>query len=390
VQYWSFAGASQPVQHVALAVMLLGQILPITPPAPNASWALNFWGPALQCNDAAAAEREKVWVNIWNTYNSTGEPYFYLSWVPWSPGDMEYFLDTLKTDHYLPFLFNVSGEAVTGPSSSLVSTYGPASLWTAVIPRMLNLTMGYPNIGGGSHPIFFDYENFEPCDYRMIQNLSEPIPGCNLGNASFVTAEFFFKDSTLLRCDLVNASYSVKFNYSTGVQNVQISPNISYSPMANTSQLFRGPFITPANCSMFQTSSYDASDNNTCGIDLDAVRLLSFQGIMAAFNEIVLGYIRSGAGVYSPENTTEVMKTILAETKELAPVQDSYFLEDFSDTSSNSGFTRFQATILNNTEWPYPSLVNSQLFNIRGDLKSTLEQLFQNFTISLLAEPSLQ
>ena len=44
---WAWKGPSQPVQHIALAVMELGQILPITPPAANASWTVDFWGPAL-------------------------------------------------------------------------------------------------------------------------------------------------------------------------------------------------------------------------------------------------------------------------------------------------------------------------------------------------------
>ena len=76
---WAWSGPSQPLQKIATAAMALGQILPITPPAPNhgrpypnASWTLNFWGPLLQCNDVIGIARDQIWTNIWNSYKYDG------------------------------------------------------------------------------------------------------------------------------------------------------------------------------------------------------------------------------------------------------------------------------------------------------------------------------
>ena len=59
---WAWSGPSQPLQNIAVAAMALGQILPITALAPNASWTLNFWGPLLRCNDVVAIERAQFGV----------------------------------------------------------------------------------------------------------------------------------------------------------------------------------------------------------------------------------------------------------------------------------------------------------------------------------------
>src|SRR5271163_2114240 len=80
---WAWTGPSPTVQRLAFTVMGTGQILSITPPATNASWTQEFWGPALQCNDVTAAERDSIWVNIWN--NIGQNPPVFLSWVPWDP-----------------------------------------------------------------------------------------------------------------------------------------------------------------------------------------------------------------------------------------------------------------------------------------------------------------
>ncbi|MDI1487031.1 MAG: hypothetical protein OHK93_006294 [Ramalina farinacea] len=64
------------------------------------------------------------------------------------------------------------------------------------------------------------------------------------------------------------------------------------------------------------------------------------------------------------------MRTILATTKELA------FLGKWRPDDGNG--------------WAYPGLVNPSPSDTNADLKSTLERLFQNYTISLLAEPLFQ
>lgn len=103
---------------------------------------------------------------------------------------------------------------------------------------------------------------------------------------------------------------------------------------------------------------------------------------MTAFNQMILGDIRILAGTYVGTNTT-ILKTILAQTDELA------FLRNFHPSISLTG-EYLQTTISNMTGDSYPGLLNTSLPRTRADLKTTLEQLFQNFTVSLLSEPYFQ
>ena len=389
---YAWTGPSQPLQHIALAVMGLGQILPIAAPAPNASWTLDFWGPALQCNDVDATKQDAIWTNIWNSYNgsSTG-PYAFLSWVPWSEANSwTYYLNMTASgiDRDLPFFFNVTyqSQSCIGPSQASLSTDGPSSLFIAVLPETQNLEISTLSASGTETE--YNGSVWENCPFIVTQNLSEPAHGCAPGKDAF-TPELVYQDSTLLRCDLVNTSYSVEFSYLSGAMEIQIQPNMTgNSPIVNGSNNFIGPGLPPsantserANCSPFITDPLGNNNGTTCAFDADAVRLLSYQGIMAAFNQIVLGAIQN-QGDSVGVNTT-IMKTILAETNELA------FIRDWDPTSS-SMYSDLQSMITNSAGWAYPGLANSKLPDTRGDLKSTLEQLFQNFTISLLAEPYFQ
>lgn len=376
---WGWTGPSQPLQHIALAVMGLGQILPINPPAPNASWTLDFWGPALQCNDVAATERDRIWTNIWNYYNDTStDTHAFLSWVPRSYPDSQ----DLFIDRDLPFVFKVSDVSdAGGPPDSSVSTDGPASLFIAVLPETQVFMFTTQDLSTSARN--FSYKGWE-CPFQIIQKLTDPI--CDDGNTTFAPA-LVYKDSTLLRCDLVNTSYSVEFSYSSGAQDIRISPNMTgNSPIVHASNTFLGhnspgwsDLSEQANCSSFRANSYD-SRYTPCLFDIDAVRLLSYQGIIAAFNQFVLGDIQN-LGDSVNMNTT-IMKTILAETKELA------FIRDWNP--SYGSYSDLQVLLPSGAGWAYPGLENSKLPDTRGDLKSTLEQLFQNFTISLLAEPYFQ
>lgn len=391
---WEWTGPSQPLQHIALAVMGLGQILPITPPTPNASWVLDFWGPALQCNYVAVTERDRIWTTIWNSYNRTTiGSYAFLSWVPWSYSeDWLINLTVNGTNRDLPFFFNVPGLTgligSVGPPPSTVSTNGSASLFIAVLPE----TRYFETRSDGSDRwATFQHDDVaQMCPLHLVQKLTDQVtPDCKVGNTT-LTPALVFKDSTLLRCDLVNTSYSVEFSYLNGAQDIRISSNMTgNSSIVNGNNWFTGAqapaFMQeissePANCSSFLADPYREDKGTPCVFDIDAVRSLSYQGIMAAFNQLVLGAIYR-QGDFVRMNTT-VMKTVLAETKELAFIRDW----NFSPTTDGD----LQTLISSSSEGAYQGLVNLKLPDARADLKSTLEQLFQNFTISLLAEPYLQ
>ncbi|KAF4626926.1 hypothetical protein G7Y89_g11231 [Cudoniella acicularis] len=349
---------------------------------------LNFVAELPSCNDVAATERDRIWTNIWNSYNATTTgSYAFLSWVPWSYADSwVYYLNLTASgiDRDLPFFLNVfGGSSCAGPPPSSVSTGGPASLFIAVLPESQNLTVytltttafQYSGPGGAS------------CPLQTVQNLTSPISGCAPETTTFTPA-LVYENATLLRCDLVNTSYSVEFSYSSGVQDIRVSPNMTgNSPIVNASEYFIGPsppglsnISEPANCSSFLANPNPDYIGTPCIFDIDAMRLLSYQGIMAAFNQLVLGTIQHQDT--SIGTNTTIMKTTLAQTEELA------FIRDWNP--SDSQYADLQTTLSSSAGWAYPGLANSKLPDTRGDLKLTLEQLFQNFTISLLTEPYFQ
>lgn len=179
----------------------------------------------------------------------------------------------------------------------------------------------------------------------------------------------------------------------TGKSTIMNSTGTFVGPQAepHPNGLASNPHLPlPANCSTF--FPYHGSQTNPievepCVFDLDGIRQLSYQGIMAAFNRLVLGSIQTQDD-YVDMNTS-VVSTILATTKEFT------FLRNWSPSHANLGDSGLvtgdlQTAISNNTEWLYPGLVNSNPSDTNADLKSTLERLFQNLTISLLAEPYLQ
>lgn len=66
---YCYQGPNQVVSRVANAVSSLGQILPIAPPAPNASWSMDYWAPSIKCDHVTDERRQDVWKNM-VAYNS--------------------------------------------------------------------------------------------------------------------------------------------------------------------------------------------------------------------------------------------------------------------------------------------------------------------------------
>jgi hypothetical protein len=395
---WLFYGPSAAVHQVAGATMALGQILPISPPIAKASWTLSFPGPSLQCNDyGSTSEADAIWVNLWNSMMLNTSVSDVSSWVPWSPGD--YFrpdnatavysleLDLNSIDYslshpYLPYVL-IASEAtsateyvpVVDPTTSLVSTDGPMSIWIASLPQMhINNFILLP---ADSNYIFNWAGGL--ANYRPIQSLNESFETSSVGQTDNFTPSLMFQNSTLIRCDLINSSYLVDFDYTSGEQrtNVSTSPlddsqsiNGSYAFLINaTKGQVNSKEILPTDFSTFAYPwNYDATDVEG-GIDPVALRLSSYQGIMAAFNLMLRG---SRSGNSFELANMPILQTVLADTNELRSIRDWYFLSNTSSLGQN-----------------FTGLQSSGSLEVRGDLISTLEELFQNVTVSLLSEPSL-
>lgn len=338
--------------------------------------------------------------------------YVYLSWVPWSfiDGQQALFINPENRQPDLPFVCNTSepcpnANPLLGPSLASVSTSGPASVFIAAMPGMQNLTVQTPGtlswLGSPNSTIL--NPDGAGCVTTFNGSLADPLKcQSTLGKNVTIMPSMFFKEATLLRCDLVNASYRATFNYTSGYQHIEVTRSSTHnSTVLNGTSFIRGPDayytarenLSRANCSTFLDSPVSVGkggDLTPCEFNLDAVRKLSYEGIMGAFNELLIGSI-SNLGYESPKITsTSAMRTILGQTKELA------FLRSWSP-ALQSGVARYlesqdlQSWLFNNPHrWAYPGLSNPRLPTVRGNLKTTLEQLFQNVTISVLAEPYFQ
>jgi hypothetical protein len=79
-----YNGPSQAVLEVSNAVMAQGELLQIHPPAPNASWIVDFVGPSLKCSDVGSGMHQRLRQNINAGMNATegAHLYGYLGLVP--------------------------------------------------------------------------------------------------------------------------------------------------------------------------------------------------------------------------------------------------------------------------------------------------------------------
>lgn len=62
--YYIYDGPSQSVQQIAIGAAAQQNILPIVPPFPNASWALDFSAPSLKCEPVDTSQNLKFKKNI--------------------------------------------------------------------------------------------------------------------------------------------------------------------------------------------------------------------------------------------------------------------------------------------------------------------------------------
>ena len=424
--YWQWSGPSQAIQYMASRVMAAGQVLPVTPPATNATWTLDFYGPALQCDDVPETKKDQILTNIWNSYN-VGDPasYGFLSWVPWSPSDYGENANITGNSSdpapYLPFMFDFikiysgssyGGEYVVpkmGPPSSSLSTGGPLSLFIAVLPGTQSVSIREVIPGQnqeGDQQAYKDIYYSPPvnagspglCSYRTIRHVTDTFANCTSAPKNVVAIAF--ENATLLQCDLVNTSYSSDFEYSNGQQVIRLRPDTMRSPaVVNGSAQFIGPNgDSPqlTDCGSFRVdenadpsgSGYEAPNiSQDCDFDLSALRLLSYQGIMAAFNQVIVGSSQRkyDSSTQTISANTTIMRTVLADTEELA------FMRDWAPSSyGSSGSDDLQTLVANSSAKVFQGLTGERLFGTRGALKSTLEELFLNYTISLLAEPYFQ
>ncbi|KAG9696323.1 hypothetical protein KCU95_g3523, partial [Aureobasidium melanogenum] len=325
----SYISPRYEVRKVVTAAAVPGAVLSIDAPRGqrNASYVQEFAAPALQCSDVSGSLLEEILSNVnvssWNTSSSYG----FLTWVP-------------DEESLLPFQPRTrsGGQVFAQLRPDSIGSFNGTSLtlFVAIFPNFIN-----------------------PFD------LYEMVTGWN-----------YTANATVVECNLVNATYSLSFNWTNSIQdlNVTVMPSkdyISYPYLNNCTEFL----------SVSESLEMDASHVSIQPLpdyNRTLVQRLAYASVMDAFTRLLIGSISQelygiGLAAGSRISTTNVLNTILGGTAELLPLQN------LTDYSSASFYPR---------SWPGVSV--SEQINDPPKLRTTLELLFDNATLRLITSPLLQ
>ncbi len=349
-----YKGASTNVQRIANQVAETGVMLPITPPYPNASYALEFYGPSLACSivpDAIQSSVHKFVISKIPDY-CTAEPgvYGYSSWQ--------------------------NGMAAPGLPSNLSSSFSRLNsngiaLNVVAFPHMMEL---HPGTTGGY--------GIEP-----YPKACEPPADPENDYLERVA------DATMLQCVLRNATYQVTFNYTNAQQSIEISSEAINSNPINRRAYVRGDGTAytddvhdGVDCSVLAGIFNDNVDpERICLVDTHILKQLSYQGIFDAFANLFNGSISRPQGADSTTVQTNVQGTILVDTPELSFL-NPYSNEDYPSLAQKP----LQGYIQGGNLPLFRGLVNNVRVGGLSALPRTMESLFENITISMMSSKTLQ
>ncbi|KAK1546132.1 hypothetical protein CPAR01_00099 [Colletotrichum paranaense] len=158
----TYSGPSDGVRRAAISSLISGTIIPMASIYGNASWNLDFEGPALQCSALDADDELRINVTKSATERcSDGYCYRYISWMPESTTDLSPFWPEKKDS---------TRDTVSGPRDAPITLY-------------------------------------------VVENNDD-----GLSDSNMLVLDSFTK------CTLYSASYQTEFSYRSGVQEISTIP----------------------------------------------------------------------------------------------------------------------------------------------------------------------
>lgn len=360
--FYSYSGPSDAVLRVANTVVVDGAIMSISSLGANASWLMEFPGPSLTCSGV----ENRVALQFGDDFNSLLRKHFshrqygYIAWFPNGTTQQE---ATIQ----LPVEGSPARKNITALDfGALVppGTYG--TLNRSTLPLQMYVLR----------------KTFQLSDLLSYQN--DDNDGLEI-----------------LQCSLYNATYRVSFDYTRGVQNVTIStdqqtqevlnsiPGVLYKVQNQQTDYFEFPCQEDVNHEL-----------PCCYNNPRLLQTLSYQAIMDAFSQRMMGsvYLDTTKDQVSMAFRTDsgIMQTTLASSKDLA------FLSGAQSPLNLTYATTFQSEVqANKSEITLSS--NGSRVDFSGaytidekglanglNLKDAIEQVFQNFTVSLMSSAALQ
>lgn len=352
-----YKGSSQALKNIASAVGAQGAILPIDPPSANASWESEFTAPALRCDGLPDDEQIRIQQNILRYVRSSKNCYTPDGYITWF-GDLPYVAEDPSANQT-----GVGEDAPIWIATNLQLRSSKALRFrVAVLPALIVVVKMATHLG------------YSACGSAgMGSDPNDRLAGLAM-------------NSTMLQCELIRSSYHTSFRYINGNQAVET--DVLRTPLEESYEVISaitGP--TNASCvgfsagylanNSFHGRAADIDWPERCDFDPTLSRNLAYQSMVDAFFGVI-----SGPVALDQENAGNVIKTSLLETEELD------FLTDYSRATNYDRSLvqdNVQVSLVEMDRADIAGLTASDVGKARLTLAQALEDMFQNFAVSLMS-----
>lgn len=192
----------------------------------------------------------------------------------------------------------------------------------------------------------------------------------------------FFDNASLIDCRFRNASFAANFTYTHGQQEIQTIMNRIANDVVPQAS-FRAPVPDHDNLEISRLNCSSLNLNGTpCLFDSDLIRTIAYQSVIEAFVQLIQGTIGiSSLFAENMDTPSRVATTVLMDTDDMA------FAQHYLPT-----IQRFELGAILQTYGGSLSqgLTNAPTNGTRGLLARAIEELFLNYTLSLISDPYLQ
>lgn len=325
-----YNGPQFEVQKIVTAAAGQGSVLSISAPLnqPNASYTQSFAGPALQCSDVRDLLRGQILSNVNTSIWATNTSFGYLTWVPTESSSLPFESTSSSSGSET---WQLRSDTI-GPTAN-----APLTLFVATFPNFIKPY--WPGV---------------------------MIPGWD-----------YTANATIVQCSLMNATYLSSHNWTNGIQDLKLAVTLSDNNITYPRDIDCPDYL-------FKNGSPPSLLTGGAGFvappasDYDNTRIQNFAyaSVMDAFVKLVKGSLYNPLDNNGLVTSTNVMSTTLGSTKELLAVQNRMATGMESFALLGSGF--------------YPAVSVKMPVDSTYTLRTALESIFQNVTMSLMSSPLLQ
>ena len=194
-------------------------------------------------------------------------------------------------------------------------------------------------------------------------------------------------DGIMLQCQAYEGHYFLTFDNAKGFGTVSID-KLTLNTSSRIKPIYEvlGPGLMMGGngCQQPNISNVSTRFEKACYTNPNTLRGLAYTAVMDAFGRSILGSIYlSYNGAFKVE--PPILNNALLNAKELS------FVRDWQTRKQLGGYT-LQHWILHSNETAARGLLNTNEPNLNRSLQfhETVEQMFQNLTVSLMSAPALQ